>query len=141
MRSRWIPRDRRAQRPLGQRRRMRELFPQFRCRVVRSGGVEWCGRLSPTAESPTYDIRIVHPPDGVPKVYVDRPRLAADAPHVYRDGSLCLYWPVEWRWAAGESLAETIVPWTALWLYFYELWLTTGEWLGPSSPHGLRPDE
>lgn len=25
-------------------------------------------------------------------------------------------------------LVETIVPWTSEWLYFYEIWLVTGEW-------------
>jgi len=30
-------------------------------------------------------------------------------------------------------IATTILPWTALWLYYYELWLDTGKWLGPSS--------
>ena len=31
---------------------------------------------------------------------------------------------------------ETIVPWTAEWIVFYELWKITGEWLGPEAPHG-----
>jgi hypothetical protein len=30
-------------------------------------------------------------------------------------------------------IATTLIPWTALWLYYYELWLDTGKWLGPSS--------
>ena len=51
----------------------------------------------------------------------------------YPDGSLCLYWPHEWWWRSDCIIAETIIPWTASWLYFYELWLDTGEWLGPSS--------
>jgi hypothetical protein len=139
--SRWIPPDAQPQRPLGQCRRMSELFPLFRHQLHRGGGVEWRGQLRPTAESPAYDVRIVHSPAGVPRVYVDRPRLLRDAPHVYRDCSLCLYWPAEWCWRATESLAETIVPWAAMWLYYYEVWLVTGEWLGPSSPHGLRPSE
>ena len=25
---------------------------------------------------------------------------------------------------------ETIVPWASLWLYYYEVWHATGEWLG-----------
>jgi hypothetical protein len=66
------------------------------------------------------------------------PQLAPNPPHVYRsdDDSLCLYWPMEWSWTPTASLAATIVPWSALWLYYYEAWLVTGEWLGPSSPHG-----
>ncbi len=58
-------------------------------------------------------------------------------PHLYADGSLCLYWPKEWRWSRKAIIAETILPWAANWLLYYELWLDTGEWLGPSShdPH------
>lgn len=36
-------------------------------------------------------------------------------------------------------IAKTILPWTALWLYYYELWLDTGKWLGPSS-HTADPN-
>ena len=28
------------------------------------------------------------------------------------------------------QLATTIVPWCSEWLFYYELWLATGEWLG-----------
>jgi len=97
--------------------------------------VEWRGTLQPTPESAAYEVRIIHEPDQVPAVFVERPLVRKDAWHRYRDGSLCLYWSEEWRWTAGESLAQTIIPWTAFWLYYYELWLLTGEWLGPSSPH------
>lgn len=141
VRSRWIPPNRNAQHPLGQRRQMLELFPQFKSEVLRDGGVEWTGVLRPTSDSPAYTIRIVHAVDRSPKVFVSRPRLAAGAPHIYSDGSLCLYWPDEWRWRASDSIAETMVPWTAIWLYHYEVWLITGEWLGPSSPHSLRPNK
>jgi len=121
--------------PLFQRAAVKSAFPQFCWRITRTGGVEWVGTFQPTPESPVYEVRIVHDPDRTPRIYVDRPFIRADAPHRYRDGSLCLYWPKEWRWTARESLAATIIPWTAFWLYYYELWLAIGEWLGPSSPH------
>jgi len=60
---------------------------------------------------------------------------------VYADETLCLFWPDEWIWRGHELVAETIIPWTALWLYYYELWLDTGEWLGPSSHHPSLKDE
>ena len=41
---------------------------------------------------------------------------------------ICLYRYSEFT--SSKLLANTIVPWTIEWLYFYELWLTTGEWLG-----------
>jgi hypothetical protein len=63
-----------------------------------------------------------------------------DAPHRWPDGSLCLYWPKEWRWTGSESITSTIVAWTALWLEYYEIWQTLGVWLGPSS-HDEFPEE
>jgi hypothetical protein len=121
--------------PLRQRHEMIAAFPGFRYRITRLGGVEWRGGLQPTVDSATYDVSVLHEPNRTPKVRVLRPSIRLNAPHRYGDGSLCLYWPQEWRWNPRESLAATILPWTALWLYYYELWLVTDEWLGPSSPH------
>lgn len=112
---------------------MKHHFPGFRYRI-RQGGVVWTGSLQPTPESPVYRVRIRLKRDSAPRVYVDEPRIPR-APHRYEDNSLCLFWPGEWLWNDEESLAETIVPWTALWLYYYELWLICGEWLGPEAPH------
>jgi len=132
-RFRHAPRAR--ENPLLQRVEMRAVFPQFRWCITRAGGVQWKGPLQPTPDSPLYEVRIVHERERTPRTYVDRPAVRTDAPHRYPDGSLCLYWSDEWIWIARESLAVTIVPWTAFWLYYYELWLVTSEWLGPSSPH------
>lgn len=51
-------------------------------------------------------------------------------PHLYPNGSLCLYYPDYNEWHANDSWADSIIPWTSLWLYFFELWIATGEWLG-----------
>lgn len=117
---------------------MRVAFPGFGHRITRQGGMRWTGKLRPTIESPWYELVILHELNGRPKTWVVSPHLAPNPPHVYRsdDNSLCLYWPKEWSWTPTASLAATIVPWSALWLYYYEAWLATGEWLGPSSPHG-----
>ena len=29
-----------------------------------------------------------------------------------------------------DLISDTIIPWVADWLLYYELWLATGEWLG-----------
>ena len=47
---------------------------------------------------------------------------------------ICLYRYSEFN--VYKLLADTIIPWTVEWLYFYELWLATGEWLGG----GEHPD-
>lgn len=119
-------------------------FPGFKWKANRKGGLVWKGVFQPTSDSPEYHVRVCHDPGFAPRVYVDSPVLPKDAPHRYPDGNLCLYWPDEWRWTPRESIAKTLLPWTALWLYYYEIWLFCGKWLGPSSPHGLpkaQPDE
>ena len=41
---------------------------------------------------------------------------------------ICLYRYSEFN--SSKLLANTIIPWAIEWLYYYELWLATGEWLG-----------
>jgi hypothetical protein len=120
---------------------MLRTFPQFRFHWNYSGGLVWHGYLQPTPESPRYLIRITHNPGLPPKVLVLGYDVKSGCNHLYPDSSLCLYWPKEWWWTPGESLTATLVPWTAFWLYYYELWEATGRWFGPSSPHGLQADE
>lgn len=113
---------------------VKQRFPHFAYRWNGGNGT-WIGSLQPRDCSPSYRVRIQYRIGGVPRVHVTRPSLKPNAPHLYSDGTLCLYWPREWRWHGAELIAETIIPWTALWLLYYELWLDTDKWLGPSS-HG-----
>ena len=118
---------------------IRRQFPGFSS-ILRNGRAVWRGKLQPTEVSPVYTVEVRYQLEATPKVRVLSPVLPENAPHLYGDGSLCLYWPEEWRWQQDVILADTILPWTALWLYYYELWLDTGEWLAPSSPHrGSKP--
>jgi len=138
-RSSGRPRVPRTDRPLQQIAPMARAFPfpGFAWRANAQGGLTWTGYLQPTPESPLYVVRIVHNPQEQPRVYVDSHRFDRSCRHLYWDDTLCLYWPQQWWWTPGEALPETIVAWAALWLYFYELWQVTGEWLAPSSPHGV----
>lgn len=56
--------------------------------------------------------------------------------HLYPNGSLCLYYPDYNEWNADDLWADTLIPWTSLWLYFFELWIATGEWMGG----GIHPE-
>ncbi len=38
------------------------------------------------------------------------------------------------------TLADTILPWASLWLFYYEVWLATGEWVGGGEHPGERED-
>jgi hypothetical protein len=111
---------------------VRHHFPDFSYHRRNGRGV-WSGTLQPRLTSPVYQVEIEYRHGKSPTVRVIWPAIVAGAPHLYPDGSLCLYWPKEWRWRPDQLIAETIIPWTALWLYYYELWLDTGQWLGPSS--------
>lgn len=107
-------------------------FPSFTYRSA-PGLALWRGTLQPRLSSPVYQIEIRYRGKKVPAVKVISPPLVDGCPHLYKDGFLCLYWPKEWQWRPDQIIAKTILPWAASWLYYYELWLDTGEWLGPSS--------
>lgn len=111
---------------------VRQRFPRFVCHIVQGLAV-WKGTLQPRVTSPIYHVEIRYKSRQIPTVRVRKPPLAPHSPHLYRDGTLCLYWPKEWWWQSDELIAQTIIPWTAAWLYYYEIWLDTGQWLGPSS--------
>lgn len=109
-------------------------YPTFVFRSRNGVGV-WRGTLQPRPVSPVYRVELRYKLGEVPRVMVLAPPIAAGAPHRYPDGSLCLYWPKEWHWHRESIIARTILPWASVWLLYYELWLDTGEWLGPSSHH------
>ncbi|MCC6619354.1 MAG: hypothetical protein IT341_10010 [Chloroflexi bacterium] len=89
--------------------------------------------------SPIYTVKLMHRPGGAPHVWVIRPALHLEARslHRYGDSSLCLYYPDDSDWRDDLFLADTIVPWAAEWLFFYECWLVDPQrrWLGPEAPH------
>ena len=60
-------------------------------------------------------------------------------PHVYNQNSqkLCLCLPAKKEWVPSMLLATSVVHWAIEWLYFYEMWLCTGEWLG-GGEHPLK---
>lgn len=116
--------------------KMQRDFPAFH--YQRDGGIPtWTGTFQPFETSPHYQIRVIYSVPKPPRVWVVSPSLLQNAPHRFpQDGSLCLYFPKDRSWTADDYLSETIVPWAALWLAFYELWLITDEWYGPEAPHG-----
>jgi hypothetical protein len=118
---------------------MQSYFPQFQFRRAKRGHHRptWIGTLQPTEKSPEYVVKVTYSysPDEYPKVWVVSPPIDPSSRHLYRDGSLCLHYPKDWDWRPQEYLAKTIIPWTAEWLAFYEIWRLTGEWYGEEAPH------
>lgn len=121
--------------PFQQSVAMKKAFPQFTFRYERGIPV-WRGTLQPTDDSPNYAVKVCYREHTTPKVWVTEPQLRPQAPHCYKGGSLCLFYPKDGSWKPTLTLADTFIPWTALWLVFYEYWVWTGEWYGPSVPHG-----
>jgi hypothetical protein len=137
-RSIWIPKDRGANRRrfFAQKALVEKFFPCFRCRYSKRLQLECIGEVTPAVHCPSYKILVHYQYDGVPTVGITDP-LITPLPeiHMYKDRSLCLYFPKDDQWKISDDLHKKIIPWVAEWLVFYELYLLTGKWLGPTAPH------
>ncbi|OOM05691.1 hypothetical protein [Clostridium saccharobutylicum] len=121
--------------------KIKQSFPGFKFYRDESG-TYWVGQLMPTSNSCIYTVRIVYKYKKPPQVFVIQPELLKLSPHIYADGSLCLYYPFDKDYNNNLSIiSETIIPWTAEWLFFYEKWLDSGIWWGPEAPHGEQKIE
>lgn len=111
------------------------------------GNLIWKQRVRPSKLSRTYDITVKY--NGItPEVYLYNQGIMTKKdeyiPHCYRRHynnkadeyvKVCLYYPKYQEWSRDMFLADTIIPWTIDWLYFYELWRITGKWLGGGIEH------
>jgi len=118
--------------------KMKRDFPDFH--YTRHNNLPtWHGYLQPTSSSPNYRVKIIYQYDNysskAPRVWILTPDIRNSAPHRYSDLSLCLYYPPDRSWTPFIFISETIVPWTSMWLAFYELWLETDRWYGPEAYH------
>lgn len=125
---------------------MRLWWPQFRC-SKRGPQLTATGRLQPTELSEEYEVEVRQHGGRSPEVRVLEPELqrgngGEEIPHMYSQQRLCLFLPGAGEWKPEDPIALTILPWTSLWLTFYETWHTTGEWLGggvhPNVPITIR---
>lgn len=119
---------------------MRLQCPTFRT-SIREGTLRAVGHLQPDPLCRVYEVQIEYSATNAPEVRVLSPNLKTRddefIPHMYGQEKLCLYLPETGEWSPDLPLATTIVPWTALWLYFYEVWHATGQWLGG----GIEPED
>lgn len=99
----------------------------------------WYGYLKPFEESNNYFVKVEYRFDNQyskrPHVWVLSPELVSHPPHIYPDRSLCLFFPSDETWTPYKNISKIIVPLTATWLGFYEIWLSTKVWYGPEAPH------
>lgn len=120
-----------------------DLFPNFKHSVnIREKTVTWRGVLQPTPKSEKYGVFVKYRLMVYPKVWVKSPNIDLSCKHIYpQDNSLCLFYPKDNEWSAKDFIGETIIPWTAEWLMFYELWKKTGIWYGEEAPHSLNKEQ
>ena len=122
--------------PLIQVNAMRAKYPQFKAKHDKNGDIIFTGELQVKPELPVYTVKIIYRGDRNPRIYILNPVPVEGAPHIYPDTeSLCLYHPKNFRWHGSKLIADDIMGWTAGWIYFYEYWLQTGDWIGPEVPH------
>jgi hypothetical protein len=105
--------------------------------VLHAGELVWRYSASPMPLSRAYQLRIDYRQDDVPRVFVEDPDLVRVAegrrlPHVYEQQPtrLCLYLPRKREWSGSMRIDQTVVPWAALWLFYFEEWLDSHEWKG-----------
>jgi len=108
---------------------------------LRAGRLIWRYSVAPSPVSRDYSIRIDFKQDHGPNIFVDRPDLHLLAggrriPHLYQQKPprLCLYLPGAYEWQPWMRLDQTIVPWAALWLFYFEEWLASDAWKGGGLP-------
>lgn len=104
---------------------------------LRRGHLVWRYQASPSPLSRVYGVRIEANQELWPEVFVETPDLGVLAggrklPHVYaqQPPRLCLYLPGTSEFQPWMRIDQTIVPWTALWFFYFEEWLGSDEWKG-----------
>lgn len=120
-------------------------FPQSVCSISK-GRLLWKSKVKPTYLSREYNIEICYLVSKSPKVYVFGDELQKlndkNFPHNYgvdvknKRVKVCLYRYQEF--SSNKFLSDTIVPWAIEWLYYYEIWLATGEWQGGGEHPKIR---
>ena len=101
------------------------------------------GPMSPDVSTKAYTVQIKLSYQGQPNVrllYHDFHRDSEGKlpPHLYKDLSLCMYYPAFKEWNHNMYLSDTIMMWTLRWLFHYEIWKETEQWIGGGTIHNKR---
>jgi hypothetical protein len=111
---------------------------------LRPGQFAWRYVATPSPMSRDYEVRIDFKQGNAPRIFVEAPNLhglsgGRRIPHLYdqKPPRLCLYLPRTFEWQSWMRLDQTIVPWTTLWLFYFEEWLASGDWKGG----GMHPND
>lgn len=118
-------------------KRIAETFPNAEFKNKDGNSFQVLIKLQPTPLSKFYEIKIDYSIIKGIEIYVINEKLQIaerrnSLPHVYstEKQKLCLFTYANNDWNDTMSISSTIIPWTSEWLYFYEIWLINGDWLG-----------
>lgn len=110
---------------------------------MKCGELVWNYKTQSNPLGRLYKVEIRLGSDLSPDVFIKDPDLdilakGREILHIYHNPTrLCLYLPKEREWNSSLRLDQTIVPWTSLWLYYFEEWLASDEWKGG----GVHPSD
>jgi hypothetical protein len=112
-----------------------------------AGRLAWRYTATPFPLGRDYRIRIELKQGGRPRIFVEDPDLHMLAggrriPHLYQQKPprLCLWLPQTGEWQGWMRLDQTVVPWTSLWLFYFEEWLASDDWKGGGMHPGTDED-
>jgi hypothetical protein len=115
---------------------IKEAFPEAKTKMIKWGHYEVIVSLNPKNFSRTYDVKIVITEFGA-QVYVvnevlEIAKSRKKLPHVYshENQQLCLFSVSQKEWNSKQLIIKTLIPWASEWLFYYEIWLINGDWLG-----------
>lgn len=115
------------------------LWPNTTQEFRRGTELRFYFTMAPSAMSRSYRCMLKVHRKHAPEMLVLEPDLKVLArekpiPHIYSNASkgtkLCLWLPGNGEWHHNMPFDETLFPWTAEWLNYFEEWLTTGVWAG-----------
>ena len=127
---------------------IRQKYPSFTYKK-HGNAYHWIGMLQPSPLSTEYKVEIEYTIGQLPKSYVLSPKLRSydekvKIPHIYENMNghrPCLFLPGNKEWTGNKLISDTIIPWLSLWLFYYEIWLSTKEWLGEGFHPSSDKDE
>ncbi len=120
----------------------KKKFPNWKFVNEKDNKLTAIGTIQPSLKMSIYEVKIVYTFKKQPVVYIISPPLCRNfkndkIPHIYSDKKPCLYYPKYKEWTPNKYLANTVVVWLSLWLYFYESWHITGVWSGEGIEHNI----
>lgn len=111
-------------------------FPFLKCRLKKN---RLCcvGTFKSSLSGSEYEVKIIKQGNNPPRVKIIKPSIRKK--HVYPDGSLCFYHYKNFKWDNNYLISDYHIPWTSAWIYFYEVWLITDEWVADEVSHENDP--